>query len=497
MRVDGDTERLLLRYVAGLTLAHVLAATEVVLVVLSLSGGTVTGIDGLLTRNNLLTVIGLAVLGSVVASVGAVVDVAPAVRWYVTGRLPSVRQRRATTRIAERQSIIELASWVLGGAVFLVANRDVGADALLLIGFSVVFGGTGAACMGYLITLRTLRPVIAMAMRASEMGPRLPGVRARLLIVWLLCSAMPSGAIAVLILLRANGWVIAEGAPIEMPVLTLSIVAVLLGLRATSVVSRSISEPVREVVDGMAAVRDGDVDSCVDVYESSDIGLLQSGFNRMVGGLAEREKLRDLFGRHVGVDVARRALAGTSSQGGEVRDVAVLFVDLAGSTQLAASRPPGDLVDLLNEFFRIVVAEVDLRAGLINKFEGDAVLAVFGAPLHVDDSAGAALCTARALGPRLTQLVDVDFGMGVSAGLVFAGNVGSENRYEYTVIGDPVNEAARLADRAKRWPSRIAASGTVIAAADAAEAHYWSKRGWVRLRGRPAATQVFEPVPAT
>ncbi len=95
--------------------------------------------------------------------------------------------------------------------------------------------------------------------------------------------------------------------------------------------------------------------------------------------------------------------------------------------------------------------------GLINKFQGDAALAVFGAPLRTDDPASAALATARALATELRRL-HVDFGIGVSAGPVFAGNIGAENRYEYTVVGDAVNEAARLADRAKDFDARVLCS---------------------------------------
>ncbi len=90
---------------------------------------------------------------------------------------------------------------------------------------------------------------------------------------------------------------------------------------------------------------------------------------------------------------------------------------------------------MLNDFFQIVVAAVDERHGLINKFQGDAALAVFGAPLRIADPASAALSTARALAAELRRL-PVDFGIGVSAGPVFAGNIGAENRYEYTVVGD-------------------------------------------------------------
>ena len=161
----------------------------------------------------------------------------------------------------------------------------------------------------------------------------------------------------------------------------------------------------------------------------------------------------------------RRGTAGreaNESLPGEVRDVAVLFIDLAGSTQLPAHRSPREVAEVLNDFFRIVVAAVDERGGLINKFQGDAALAVFGAPVATDGAATAALHTARALAEQLRTLPVVDFGIGVSAGAVFAGNIGAENRDEYTVIGDPVNEAARLADIAKSTPGRTVSSSAAI-----------------------------------
>jgi class 3 adenylate cyclase len=149
---------------------------------------------------------------------------------------------------------------------------------------------------------------------------------------------------------------------------------------------------------------------------------------------------------------------------------------------------------VLNDFFRIVVAQVDKREGLINKFQGDAALAVFGAPLPLADHATAALATARALSADLTAL-PVDFGIGVTAGSVFAGNIGGESRYEYTVIGDPVNEAARLADVAKALPARTATSEAALEAADPSERSRWRSHGTVLLRGRREVTQVWLPSP--
>jgi adenylate cyclase len=273
----------------------------------------------------------------------------------------------------------------------------------------------------------------------------------------------------------------------------LALVAVVLGLRALILVSTSISDPVHDVVDAMAEVERGHLEKVIDVYERSELGQLQTGFNRMVAGLRERDRLRDLFGRHVGEEVVRRAVEEHESVAGDERDVAILFIDLVGSTQLAATREPHEVATVLNDFFRIVVAEVDKRSGLVNKFQGDAALAVFGAPLSIDDPASAALSTARTLGDELRRL-GVDFGIGVSAGPVFAGNIGAENRYEYTVVGDAVNEAARLADRAKDFDGRVLCSAAAIERADEAERRCWGVQGSEMLRGRSKLTQISAPL---
>jgi adenylate cyclase len=118
---------------------------------------------------------------------------------------------------------------------------------------------------------------------------------------------------------------------------------------------------------------------------------------------------------------------------------------------------------------------------------------VFGAPLALDGAASAALATARRLRDQLRRLPMVDFGIGVSAGPVFAGNIGAEKRYEYTVVGDAVNEAARLADFAKTLDQRIACSAAAIERADAAERGNWIADGETVLRGRSEPTGVFTP----
>ncbi|HEY9264191.1 MAG TPA: adenylate/guanylate cyclase domain-containing protein [Mycobacterium sp.] len=476
--------RLLIRYSAGLTSAYLMTVAEVVAIVVSLVGRSVV------TTANVITLIVVGLVGTATVAVGAILITAPTLRWLAAGQQPTADQLRSATKMMRRQTAITVAPWVLMAAILVPLNLSAGPTAITVISSAILFGTIATVCTGFLFTMRTLRPLLAGV--PADIRPAAPGVRARLLLMWTVCTALPGLAIAILLIMRSYGLLIDDSTPIELALLVLALVAVVLGLRAMILVSMSISDPVDQVVEAMADVEKGRIDRTIDVYEWSEIGRLQTGFNRMVAGLRERDRLRDLFGRHVGQEVARRAVEQNESSSGDERDVAVLFVDLAGSTQLALVNQPHEVARVLNDFFQIVVEAVDERHGLINKFQGDAALAIFGAPLRIADPASAAMSTARALAVELRRL-PVDFGIGVSAGPVFAGNIGAENRYEYTVVGDPVNEAARLADCAKEFDNRVLCSGASIELAEAAERAHWVPRGRATLRGRSDATDIFVP----
>ncbi|BBZ21264.1 adenylate/guanylate cyclase domain-containing protein [Mycolicibacterium gadium] len=479
---------LLIRYAAGLTFAYLLTTAEVTALVISLTG------RGRATPAIIIAAVAVIVVGTAIVAIGAVRIVAPALRWLGI-REPTADERRLAFKTMRRQSAITAAPWIVGAAVMIPLNLGAPVELQVVVASAIIFGTIATVCTGFLFTLRTLRPLLAGVTRDfSEITPTTaPGVRARLLIMWAVTTALPGIAIASLLIMRSNGWIIQKNTPVELALLVLALVAVVLGLRAMILVSLSISDPLREVVDAMTQVERGKLDRTLDVYEWSEIGRLQSGFNRMVAGLREREQLRDLFGRHVGEEVVRRAVDENESLSGDERNVAILFIDLVGSTQLAATHEPHEVAAVLNEFFRMVVAAVDEKHGLVNKFQGDAVLAVFGAPLRTDDPASAALVTARTLGVQL-QVLPVDFGIGVSAGPVFAGNIGAENRYEYTVVGDAVNEAARLADLAKDYDERVLCSGAALERAADEERRQWVGRGSETLRGRTSATDLSAPL---
>jgi adenylate cyclase len=198
---------------------------------------------------------------------------------------------------------------------------------------------------------------------------------------------------------------------------------------------------------------------------------------------------------HVGREVAAAAELAQPTLGGEERHVAVVFVDVIGSTRLVSSRPPKEVVELLNRFFAVVIEEVDRHNGLVNKFEGDATLAIFGAPVTLDHPEDDALAATRAIARRLkNEVPECPARIGVASGEVVAGNVGARERFEYTVIGEPVNEAARLTELAKLEEGHVLASANAVSGALDAEALCWNVGEIVNLRGRTAPTQLARPV---
>jgi adenylate cyclase len=322
--------------------------------------------------------------------------------------------------------------------------------------------------------------------------PLTPGVRTKLLASWLLGADVFLLMIGLTFLGRPS-----SSPPSEAAIWFIIGAGLLAGTAVVYVATRSLAVPLVELRRSVGKVQRGDLDVHLEVNDGGELGLLQAGFNQMVGGLRERALVQDLFGRHVGAEVAREAIsAGNVELGGERRRVGVIFVDLIGSTRLAQSGSPELVVTLLNRFFAAVVRVVADEGGWINKFEGDGAMCVFGAPAAAEDHAARALRAARTLRRELLALVattpELDAAIGVSAGDVVAGNVGAHERFEYTVIGAPVNEAARLCDAAKQRFGRVLAGEEAVARADG-EAAMWSVGGELQLRGYDEPTLVYEP----
>jgi adenylate cyclase len=421
--------------------------------------------------------------------------VAEALRWLSEDRAPTEREHRLTLGLAAYFVKLDALGWSLAAVAFALFNGFVFSWGLAaVVAATIWFGGETTCALGYLLYERVLRPVTALALAARATGTLVaPGVRLRLAMAWLLGTGVPLIGVIVLGIMSAFS-LTPNQSYVGAAVLFLAVIATCTGFLATILAAGAIADPLRAVRKGLERITGGDLEVEVPVDDSSEVGQLQAGFNRMADGLRERERIRDLFGRQVGRDVAQAALSDGVRLGGEEREIAALFVDVVGSTSLALALPPTEVVRLLNRFFRIVIDVVEAEGGLVNKFEGDAALCVFGAPVASPDPAGDALRAARKLAARLSrELPEIDFGIGVSAGEAVAGNVGAEHRFEYTVIGDPVNEACRLAELAKERPERVLASSAALDRATTPEAEVWNVTEAAVLRGRLAPTQLAHP----
>ncbi|MGH3457250.1 adenylate/guanylate cyclase domain-containing protein [Aeromicrobium sp.] len=493
---DEGSRRLRVRVQILLTASVVLANIIGILLVVLLMTVVIPG--GEMLRADLVLVNFVAVplyagASLVVGSIWGTVWALKSLRWSIEDRDADRKDRIATLRVPWKLTIVSGVLWLVGTAAFTLMYGLTDAELILKVAFTTGMAGIVVCANTYLLSEFALRPVAARAL--STAPPRHAvgfGITLRSLLIWLLSAIPVAGLMIVAIsaLVREN----VTTNRLAITILALGGIGLVFGLLLIWMNTRAMVAPIRTVTAGLAKVQRGDLYAEVLVFDGTELGLLQTGFNQMVSDVRERERIRDLFGRHVGEDVAEAAMSRQIELGGEVRDVAVLFIDVVGSTAIATEQPPQDVVKLLNRFFAVVVAEVHEHGGFVNKFEGDAVLAIFGAPEDLDDAAGKALAAARTMTARLRDEVpECEAGVGVSAGQAVAGNVGAESRFEYTVIGDPVNEAARLSEQAKGVDGRVVASMRAVEAASSDEAERWHEVDEVQLRGRIEATRIAVP----
>lgn len=233
----------------------------------------------------------------------------------------------------------------------------------------------------------------------------------------------------------------------------------LLGLGFASAIAYLLASffvrPVDALVEGVTAIGEGRFEQQILLTRKDELGLLTSAFNGMATKLREKDFIEKTFERYVSKPLAREILSHRHELklGGEEKEVTILFSDIRGFTTLAEGLSPAAVVDLLNEYFSEMVKVVGRFEGMVDKFMGDAILALFGAPLPVGNEALRAVCCALAMQKAIVQFningqkhgrEPIAAGIGINTGPVVAGNVGSAQRMEYTVIGDSVNVAARL-----------------------------------------------------
>ncbi len=276
------------------------------------------------------------------------------------------------------------------------------------------------------------------------------------------------------------------------------IAVIAISLLAVILLARSVTRPILDLARRVRRIEAGDYGQAVAVTGQDEIGQLAGSINTMAAGLAEKEKVRDLLGKVVSHEIAEELLSKTIALGGEERVVTVLFADIKGFTSLCENLAPEAVLTLLNRYLSEITEVIERHHGVVDKYTGDSVMALFGAPLSRPGDAGNAIATALAIQSAMAALnaanlaqgmLAIEAGIGVHTGLVVAGNLGSQNRLNYTVIGDSVNLSARLEGLTRRYhvpnivseATRLEAPGFVYRELDL-----------VRVAGKKEPVRIFE-----
>ena len=375
--------------------------------------------------------------------------------------------------------------------VLLFANRYLSlglqSGQVYIAGLTLLLGGTGHAIVEYFEVARMMRPVIrAIWPYCAELTPEarrriIPiGTRRKLLFVSAFVVFIPLLVLGFTMLIKVNRLLVDLGIgdvaqltdPLQAWVFLLITVSTAIMLLMSIMMAREVTSSIDRMLEALRLVQNKELDTQLTVTTTDEFATLYEGFNHMTTGLQERERLRDAFGRYVAPEVAEEVMRHGVSLGGSVVSAAVLFADIRDFTALSEQITPAEVVSLLNGYFAAIESPIHVEGGWINKFGGDSLLAVFGAPVplsnHVQRAVRAALGMRAALcefnarqrekhGPTLR------IGLGIHKGEMVAGSVGSPDRMEYTVIGDVVNTAAHIQALNKKWDTDVLLSAEVYA----------------------------------
>ena len=230
-----------------------------------------------------------------------------------------------------------------------------------------------------------------------------------------------------------------------------------------------------------------------------EIGVVAGSFNDMMGKINERKFIADTFGRYVPEAVAASIIKNKGEYRPQNRLATILYTDLEGFTSLCEKLPPDEIADLLNEYFTLLSAIIDKHGGIINQFQGDALLVTYNVPARNKDHADDALLTAVEIQEKLSGHVfrsrfKMPTRIGVNTGRVFAGIVGGEDRLNYTVHGDAVNVAARLEHMNKEYDTSILLSKAtkLLLSESIRERVRLTPMGKINMRGKTNDVRVYE-----
>ncbi len=270
--------------------------------------------------------------------------------------------------------------------------------------------------------------------------------------------------------------------------------SLLLAIVVAALMAKGLTEPVLRLTAATRRVADGDFDTSVEVESKDEIGALARAFNEMTEGLRLKERYRGVLQKVVAPQVAAELMEGEVVLGGETRVATVLFGDVRGFTAATQNAAPQEVIELLNDVMARLASAVDEAGGVVDKFVGDEIMAVFGAPVAHPDDAARALSAAAAMQRAMIELnrersergaPKVGLGIGVNTGEVVAGNMGSPERLNYTVLGSPVNLASRLCSAARAGDVLVGESTAAAVGSDDLE-----PLGEIELKGFEAPVAV-------
>ncbi|MGE4428808.1 MAG: adenylate/guanylate cyclase domain-containing protein [Solirubrobacteraceae bacterium] len=377
-------------------------------------------------------------------------SLAPVRAWYRDERDPvhAVEAWRALLRLPVRMvdpaSAFRALAWAVGASVVILALSDeTFVPAGLAIGLGALLVVTAGVLLRFLQLELALRPVV------EAVAPDLPvdtRVETAVTLRWRLLIGVP------LITMVIGGMVAAlSAAPGDIGGFAIGLVATIvstltIGVGLSALLTRSLMAPLRELRALTERITEGDLRRNANVITADELGRLTRAFNVGMEGLRERDRLHEALDTYVDPAVASRLIDEGPQLRGEERDVTVAFIDIRGFTTFAERADAAEVFDLLNEYYGVVIPVLERYGGHANAFQGDGVLAVFGAPVPMDDHADAALTAgieiARAIRQRFRGRVQL--GIGVNSGSVVAGTIGGGGRATFTVIGDAVNTASRV-----------------------------------------------------
>lgn len=415
--------------------------------------------------------------------------------WFLSGEEADSRQRELVLRQPLAQLKIVAVLWGSADVLFTTVNAFDSIAVAVQTALGVALGGLAACALTYLLAERFCRELTATALAGgAPEKPVGPGVGTRVVVAWGLAAAYPLlGCVLLGISVLLVGHWSAERVAVSL--LIVSVVGLALGFVAMRIAGRSVSDPVESVRAAQRRVQAGELAVDIPVYDGSEIGLLQAGFNQMTAGLRDRERIRDAFGTYLDREVAEHILREGTSLAGEEVEVTAMFVDIRDFTGFAERASARDVVATLNRLFETLVPIIHEHGGHVDKFVGDGLLAVFGAPRRQPDHADQALAAALQIAPAVDEELsgELSIGVGLSSGTVIAGNVGGAGRLEFSVIGDAVNVAARVEAATRRTGDIVLVSEHTRALLCEDAAALLEERPTAPLKGKSEIVSLFAP----